>query len=73
MKEIVFIQLVVLDMKGMQYLQNISYTDLALLHYRSSAFFIERSKQIYGMTPIYDLGLSFVASSDDPISEVVIK
>ena len=44
------------------------YTDLAFLHYRSSAFFIERSKQIYGMTPIYDLGLSFVASSDDPIS-----
>ena len=44
------------------------YTDLAFLHYRSSAFFIERSKQISGMTPIYDLGLSFVASSDDPIS-----
>ena len=44
------------------------YTDLAFLHYRSSAFFIERSKQICGTTPIYDLGLSFVASSDDPIS-----
>jgi len=44
------------------------YTDLAFLHYRSSPFFIERSKQICGMTPIYDLGLSFVASSDDPIS-----
>ena len=44
------------------------YTDLAFLHYRSSSFFIERSKQIYGTTPIYDLGLSFVASSDDPIS-----
>ncbi len=44
------------------------YTDLAFLHYRSSSFFIERSKQVCGMTPIYDLGLSFVASSDDPIS-----
>ena len=45
-----------------------SHTDLAFLHYRSSSFFIERSKQVYGTTPIYDLGLSFVASSDDPIS-----
>ena len=45
------------------------YTDMAFLHYRSGAFFIERSKQIAGTTPIYDLALSFTASSDDPISE----
>ena len=44
------------------------YTDMAFLHYRSGAFFIERSKQVDGTTPIYALGLSFTASSDDPIS-----
>jgi len=44
------------------------YTDMAFLHYRSGAFFIERSKQVAGTTPIYDLALSFTASSDDPIS-----
>ena len=42
--------------------------DPAFLHYRSGAFFIERSKQLAGSTPIYDLLLSFSASSDDPIS-----
>ncbi len=45
-----------------------SYKDMAFLHYRSGAFFIERSKQIAGTTPIYDLALSLTASSDDPIS-----
>ena len=45
-----------------------SYKDMAFLHYRSGAFFIERSKQIAGTSPIYDLALSFTASSDDPIS-----
>lgn len=44
------------------------YTDMAFLHYRSGPFFIERSKQVNGSTPIYDLGLSFMASSEDPIS-----
>ena len=44
------------------------YTDMAFLHYRSGPFFIERSKQINKTTPIYDLALSFMASSDDPIS-----
>lgn len=43
-------------------------TDPAFLHYRSGAFFIERSKQLPGSTPIYDLLLSFTASSEDPIS-----
>lgn len=43
-------------------------TDVAFLHYRSCALMIQRSKQLPGTTPIYDLMLSFVASSDDPIS-----
>ncbi|MCL6416231.1 thiamine pyrophosphate-dependent enzyme [Aestuariirhabdus sp. Z084] len=43
-------------------------TDMAFLHYRSGAFMIERSKQIPGQTPLYDMLLSFAASSDDPIS-----
>jgi len=43
-------------------------TDPAFLHYRSGAFFIERSKQLNGSTPLYDMLLSFAASSDDPIS-----
>ena len=42
--------------------------DMAFLHYRSAPFFIERSKQLNGSTPIYDLALSFMASSEDPIS-----
>jgi len=44
------------------------FTDMAFLHYRSNPFFIERSKQVNGSTPIYDLALSFMASSEDPIS-----
>ena len=44
------------------------YTDLAFLHYRSGPFFIERSKQVPGTTPIYNMALSFMASSEDPIS-----
>lgn len=43
-------------------------TDPAFLHYRSGAFFVERSKQLPGSTPLYDMLLSFAASSDDPIS-----
>ena len=43
-------------------------TDIAFLHYRSSAFFIERSKKLYSSTPLYDMALSFMASSEDPIS-----
>lgn len=44
------------------------FTDMAFLHYRSAPFFIERSKQVQGTTPVYDMALSFTASSDDPIS-----
>ncbi|NRA55104.1 MAG: MFS transporter [Gammaproteobacteria bacterium] len=42
--------------------------DMAFLHYRSGALMIQRSKQLPGQTPLYDMLLSFVASSDDPIS-----
>ena len=44
------------------------FADMAFLHYRSGPFFIERSKQVAGTTPIYDMALSFMASSEDPIS-----
>ena len=42
--------------------------DMAFLHYRSGAFMIQRSKQLPGQTPLYDMMLSFAASSEDPIS-----
>ncbi|MEE2876571.1 MAG: thiamine pyrophosphate-dependent enzyme [Candidatus Neomarinimicrobiota bacterium] len=42
--------------------------DMAFLHYRSAAFFLERARQIPGTTPFYDLALSFVSSSEDPIT-----
>ncbi len=42
--------------------------DMAFLHYRSGAFVIQRSKQLQGQTPLYDMLLSFAASKDDPIS-----
>ena len=43
-------------------------TDMAFLHYRSGAFVLQRSKQVPGQTPLFDMLLSFAASSDDPIS-----
>jgi len=43
-------------------------TDMAFLHYRDAAFQIERSGQRPGQTPAWDMLLSFVASSEDPIS-----
>ncbi|MCB1685704.1 MAG: thiamine pyrophosphate-dependent enzyme [Pseudomonadales bacterium] len=43
-------------------------TDIAFLHYRSGAFLIERQKQQPGSTPLWDMALSFVASSEDPVS-----
>ena len=42
--------------------------DIAFLHYRSGAFLIERARKVAGSTPIWDMALSFCASSDDPIS-----
>jgi 2-oxoisovalerate dehydrogenase E1 component len=44
------------------------HNDMAFLHYRSGAFVIQRAKKIPGQTPLYDMLLSFAASSDDPIS-----
>ena len=44
------------------------YTDMAFLHYRSTPFFLQRSKQVSGLSPFYDTALSFMASSEDPIS-----
>ena len=43
-------------------------TDMAFLHYRDAAFLIQRKKQQGGLTPLYDMALSFSASADDPIS-----
>lgn len=43
-------------------------TDPAFLHYRSGAFFLHRAKQLPGAHSLYDLMLSFCASSEDPIS-----
>jgi len=42
--------------------------DLAFLHYRSGAFLLERARKDPGQTPIWDMALSFVASSEDPVS-----
>lgn len=50
------------------YAKAFRHTDMAFLHYRSGAFVIQRSKQVPGQTPIYDMLLSFSASKDDPIS-----
>ncbi|MBL7689601.1 MAG: hypothetical protein JNJ49_16310, partial [Bdellovibrionaceae bacterium] len=43
-------------------------TDMAFLHYRSGGFMIQRSKQLPGSTPIYDMMLSFFASTEEPIA-----
>ncbi len=43
-------------------------TDMAFLHYRSGGFLIERQRQLEGATPLWDMALSFVASSEDPVS-----
>jgi 2-oxoisovalerate dehydrogenase E1 component len=42
--------------------------DMAFLHYRSGGLMIQRAKHLPGSTPLYDSLLSFVASSDEPIS-----
>lgn len=41
-------------------------TDPSLVHYRSAALVIERSRQVPGLDPIADLMLSLVAARDDP-------
>ena len=42
--------------------------DPAFLHYRSGAFMVQRSRQVPGVTPIFDTLLSLGASSEDPAS-----
>ena len=42
--------------------------DMAFLHYRSGAFYLERARQCPGETPIWNMALSFTASAEDPIS-----
>jgi 2-oxoisovalerate dehydrogenase E1 component len=44
------------------------HTDMAFLHYRDAPFLIQRSRQLPGQTPAWDLLLSFAASEEDPIS-----
>lgn len=44
------------------------YNDMAFLHYRSSAFIVQRAKYVPDIDIVYDQILSLVASSDDPIS-----
>jgi len=43
-------------------------SDMAFLHYRSGAFYLQRAKQIPGGDGVRDMLLSFVASADDPIA-----
>ncbi len=42
--------------------------DMAFLHYRSGALYLERARKRPGETPIWNMALSFVASSEDPMS-----
>jgi 2-oxoisovalerate dehydrogenase E1 component len=43
--------------------------DPAFLHYRSGGFFMARSRQLPGATPVLDTLLGVVASSEDPIAQ----
>lgn len=43
-------------------------TDMAFLHYRSGAFYIQRSKKLQEEDGVRDILLSMIASADDPIS-----
>jgi 2-oxoisovalerate dehydrogenase E1 component len=43
-------------------------TDMAFLHYRDAAFQIERANQVPGQSIVWDMLLSFAASSEDPTS-----
>lgn len=44
------------------------HDDMAFLHYRGAAFQIERARKLPNQNMMEDMLLSFVASSDDPIS-----
>lgn len=43
-------------------------SDMAFLHYRSGAFYIQRAKQQSGCDGVHDILLSLVAAASDPIS-----
>jgi 2-oxoisovalerate dehydrogenase E1 component len=43
-------------------------TDPSLVHYRSAALQLERSRQVPGADNVRDIALSLVASSDEPVS-----
>ena len=42
--------------------------DPAYLHYRAGAFFVQRARQVPGTTPLMDILLGMVASSEEPIA-----
>ena len=50
------------------YAKALRTSDMAFLHYRSAAFLIERGRHQAGETQLWDMLLSFAASSEDPIS-----
>ncbi|MCI5044994.1 MAG: thiamine pyrophosphate-dependent enzyme [Aquisalinus sp.] len=43
-------------------------SDMAFLHYRDAAFLTQRRRDKGGTSVLYDMMLSFAASSDDPVS-----
>ncbi len=45
-----------------------NYRDMAFLHYRSTAFYLQRAKQVQGCDGVRDLLLSLVAAAADPIA-----
>jgi 2-oxoisovalerate dehydrogenase E1 component len=44
------------------------HTDMAFLHYRSGALFVQRSKHLASSNIIYDMLLSLTAAAEDPIA-----
>ncbi len=48
--------------------QVFKFNDMAFLHYRSGAFYIQRAKQVPGCDGVRDILLSLVAAKADPIS-----
>ncbi|WP_058523435.1 thiamine pyrophosphate-dependent enzyme [Legionella birminghamensis] len=43
-------------------------TDMAFLHYRSAAFYLQRAKQLSGCDGVRDILLSLVAAAEEPIA-----
>jgi 2-oxoisovalerate dehydrogenase E1 component len=43
-------------------------SDMAFLHYRSAAFYLQRAKQLSSVDGVKDILLSLVAAADDPIA-----